>query len=235
MRLLVTRAADETGGLDAQLEALGHEVISAPLLDIAFLPVSPPDGASAIIVTSKNALRAIERSGWLDDARHLPLYCPGRGTAELARLLGFRKISEGAGDAASIPALIGVDGPKPGANAIAYYCADATAFDMEAALSAMGANVRKYTAYRARPARILPLNAEMAIRSGALDGVILLSPRTAGTYRHLVEEAGLENKAVRVPAYCISSNTAAKLKGFSATAHIAASPSVDALLALLPE
>ncbi len=233
MRLLVTRAAYDAGGLEARLAAMGHEAIIAALLDIEFLPIPPPGDASAVIVTSKNALRAIQRSGWPDQALNLPLYCPGSGTADLARSLGFVDVREASGDAASIPPLIGA--LRPAGSPIAYYCADVTAFDMEAALSAIGVTLRKFVAYRARPAQTLPADAALALRSGALDGVILMSPRTAQTYRRMLESAGLGDEAARIPAYCISANAAAPLEGLGCAIHVAAVPSVDGLLALLPK
>ncbi|MDZ4790340.1 MAG: uroporphyrinogen-III synthase [Hyphomicrobiales bacterium] len=232
MRLLITRAADEAAGFEAKLKAPGYEVIIAPLLDIKLLPLPPVADADAIIITSKNALRAIERSGWLKQAQHLPLFCPGPGTAELALSLGFTDIREAAGDAAGIPALVEAGRREFVINSIAYYCADETAFDMDAAVSALGIRLRKQIAYHVKPAPCLPANAVAEISASALDGVILLSPRTAAIYRLLVMQAGLEVQAARIPAYCISSNVAAKLDGLSPT-HVAAAPTIGALLALL--
>ncbi|MBC8050974.1 MAG: uroporphyrinogen-III synthase [Chitinophagales bacterium] len=232
MRLLVTRAADEAAGFEVELKALGHEAIIAPVLDIELLPLPPVAEASAIIITSKNALRAIEKSGWLRQAQYLPLFCPGPGTAELARSLGFTDIHEAAGDAASIPALVAAGRREFATSSIAYYCADETGFDMDAAVSALGLRPQKQIAYHAKSAEHLPANATAAINSGALDGVILMSPRTAAIYRRLVVEAGIELEASRIPAYCISANAAAKLDGL-APAHIAIVPTTNALLALL--
>ncbi len=55
------------------------------------------DGAQALIVTSRNALRALSQHPALDAARRLPLFTVGGATAKAARELGFAKVTKGRG------------------------------------------------------------------------------------------------------------------------------------------
>src|SRR5680860_747701 len=86
MRVLVTRPEFDATREAEALTARGHEPVLAPLLAIEFLPgVSLDlDGAQALIVTSRNALRALAAHAELKQALALPLFAGG-ATAWLRR------------------------------------------------------------------------------------------------------------------------------------------------------
>ena len=71
MRLLVTRPEPDAGREAEALAARGHEAVLAPLLKIEFTRDVPLDfaGVQALIVTSRNALRAMASRRELPDAR----------------------------------------------------------------------------------------------------------------------------------------------------------------------
>ena len=91
MRLLVTRPEPDAGREAEALAARGHEAVIAPLLVIEFAEDAPLDfaGVQALIVTSRNALRAIASRRELAEARKLPLFAVGEATARAARDVGF--------------------------------------------------------------------------------------------------------------------------------------------------
>ncbi|MDX2265197.1 MAG: uroporphyrinogen-III synthase [Hyphomicrobiales bacterium] len=230
MRLLVTRAAEDASRMRTDCRAMGHEVLLAPLLDIALLPPAELPSAAALIATSRHALAALASSSVLAAAIRMPLYCPGPGAAALARGLGFQIVRQGAGDAASIPDLIAGDGaPGP----FLYLSGDETAFDMEAALAERGLAVVRRIVYRAEAVTRLPAEAEAALRAGALDGVALMSPRTARIYARLCLDIGCADAANRVVAFCLSHNVARALAPLRPPVRVAATPAYDAMLALL--
>ena len=70
---------------------MGHEPVLAPLLKIEFLNDVPLNlnGAQAIVITSRNALRALGAHPEREKATELPLFAVGEATAWAARQLGF--------------------------------------------------------------------------------------------------------------------------------------------------
>jgi len=99
MRLLVTRPEPDASRQAEKLRELGHEPILAPLMTIETISGVPLhlDQAQALIVTSRNALRAIAARPELNEARDFPLYAVGEATAREAAELGFPTIVAGPG------------------------------------------------------------------------------------------------------------------------------------------
>jgi len=88
MRVAVTRPEEDAGPLTAKLEALGHTVVMAPLLEIR-----PRDGVTipalpwqAIAVTSANGIRALPAHHQLTSFRTLTV---GPQSLKAARAAGF--------------------------------------------------------------------------------------------------------------------------------------------------
>lgn len=87
MKVIVTRPRDQAGPLVARLEALGHEVVECPLIEIERISEEPVDAAGYdwVIVTSPNGADEIARRG-----RNLPkVAAVGPGTAERLREHGL--------------------------------------------------------------------------------------------------------------------------------------------------
>lgn len=233
MRLLVTRPQEDAADLARALTARGHEAVLCPLLLARFVPISlvVAYDCKALIVTSKNALRSLSHSPEaLEAGRERTLYVTGPGTADFAHSLGFRDIRQGPGTAAGLPLFIWETLGSPGAT-LTYLAGDETAFDLETALKAWDYRVRKIIAYRVEAAEQLDDSVEAEIRSGRVEGVILMSPRTAVIFSQLLKRAGLASAAAGLRAYCLSENVAAKLEGVAREAiRIAATPDLEGLL-----
>ena len=104
MHVLITRPEGDGEALKAQIEQFDCRATLAPLISIVSeaIPFSAIAGATALIVTSRNALKALAASPALGAAMALPLYAVGPGTAALARDLGFKDIREGPGTGAEL-------------------------------------------------------------------------------------------------------------------------------------
>ena len=87
MRVVVTRPRDQAGPLVARLEALGHEVVECPLIEIEpFEDPVPVAGYDWVIVTSPNGARELARRA----EGELPkVGAVGPGTAEALREHGI--------------------------------------------------------------------------------------------------------------------------------------------------
>jgi uroporphyrinogen-III synthase len=178
-------------------------------------------------------LRALAASTALAQALKLPLFAVGPGTAELARSLGFRTVIAGSGGAGDLVPVIAAkaDAAK---GPLVHLAGEVVACDLAAALNPSGLEVRKLTAYRAQAARALAPQTELAIADGALDAVVLMSPRTATIFAQLVAGAGLKAQANRLIYVCMSQNVADALQPLQpGRVVIAPAPDAAALAAAL--
>ena len=233
MRLLITRPEEDGSRLAEHLAALGHEPILLPLIEIAYLDVPPLslNGAQALIATSRNALRGLARNEAFARAKRLPLYCVGEATAALGQELGFRDIRTGEGTARDLAPLIARTA-RPDAGALLYLTGDHIAFDLAGVLTALRFTVHRTILYRAMQTPDAAPTLARHLRDG-LDGVVLMSPRTAETFAGLVKTAG--SAEIRgVTCYCYSQAVAKPLADFTGLRLlIAARPAEADLLTLI--
>ncbi len=234
MRLLVTRPEPDASHQAELLAARGHEPVLAPLLAIRSATDVPLelDGAQALIVTSRNALRALASHRDLPAALQLPLFAVGEATAQAAAELGFAKVTCGPGTATTLgPLIAGELSPKSGA--LVHLSGETVAFDLKSALEAQGFIVRQPILYRAVPATRLPDEALASLNAGRLDGVILMSPRTAAIFAALVVRQGSVTQASRLDCYCLSAAVAQAVEPLKSRAIVAERPREEELLALI--
>ncbi len=232
MRLLVTRPAEDAAPFARTLEAAGHVVLCEPMLDIRPLPAGPLDldAVAAVLLTSANGARALAAA---TDRRDLPVYAVGDRTAALARAAGFADVTSAAGDAAALARLIRAH-RRPADGPLVHAAGLDRAGDLAGALTAAGFEVRVLPLYDAVPARAFSAPTRTALQDGALDGVLLMSPRTARQFARLLDQAGLASAAARLDAYCLSGEVASALDGTGFRAiHVAARPTSDSLVAAL--
>ncbi|MBX3445485.1 MAG: uroporphyrinogen-III synthase [Parvibaculaceae bacterium] len=233
MRLLVTRPERESEALAAELRARRHEVTIAPLLSIHFLDdVALPQLAwQALLVTSANGARALARQAD-ENLKRIPVLAVGEGSAAAARAEGFANVRAAEGDVNALDALA-AHVLDPGKGPLLHAAGSVLAGDLKAMLEARGFEVERAVLYKAEK-RALPESVLAALKAGGIDGVLFFSPRTARQFASLMREAGLAPFPGRVTAYCLSAAVADELSGLGiAEIRVAASPSLDALLALI--
>lgn len=235
MRLLVTRPQPDADRQAAELRARGYEVLLQPLLAVEFLDAGrlEVDDVQAIVATSRNGLRALARNEALQAALGKPLYTVGEATAAMAQSLGFAEVFAGQADAAALAGLLR-DRCRPEAGALLHLAGERLAGDLKGELDSVGFEVRQPVLYRTVPAEGLSGEVARALASGALDAVLLMSPRTAQVWATLVADPALAEPATRVCHLCLSAAVAEALAGLpAARIRIADAPREDALLALI--
>jgi uroporphyrinogen-III synthase len=234
MRLLVTRPEPDATRQAAILTARGHEPVIAPLLliepekDVSL----DLDGAQALIVTSRNALRALASHPDLAASLRLPLFAVGEATAKAATELGFAKVTTGPGTGEDLSRLIaGTLDPKSGP--LVHLAGETVAYDLNSALKAKGFTLRQPVLYRAVPATRLLERVLSLLNAGTLDGVVLMSPRTAAIFAALVVRHDVVTQASRLDCYCLSAAVAQAVEPLKARAIVAARPREEDVLALI--
>lgn len=235
MRLLVTRPEPDATVLRAHLIAAGHDVMLEPLLQVEFHPIDPVDveEAQALIATSRNAVRAIGRDPAIADARDIPIYAVGPGTASAAKALGLTTVIEGPRDASALTSLIALKA-EINAGPLLHLAGSVRAYDIGGELRRLGYHVLEPVVYSATPAERLSKPIIERFRRGEVEGVLLFSRETARTYARLVLEAGLAVQAGGALHLCISSSVANGLITLSPPkVAIAAAPNLKEMLALV--
>ena len=213
MHVLVTRPKGDGETLKAELEQLGCDVSLEPLMRIVSneIPETAIADASALIITSRNALRALSASPALAPALTRPLLAVGPGTAALALEMGFKDIFEGPGTGAELAPEIARRSKADGGTFV-YLAADKLAFDLPGALAGQGVNIRRVVAYRSVAAETLSPRVADALRGGTIDVVVLMSPRTAETWANIAPAAAKPNDLSGISYVCISEAVANVLK-----------------------
>ncbi len=233
MRLLVTRPREDAESLAALLRAAGHVPVIAPIMEVRVRP-GPPLGLEslqAVIVTSANGVRALSQRS---SERHVTVYAVGPQTAETAREAGFSPVHSAEGDSAALVEMVAAKA-VPQNGALLHAAGAETAGRLRQALQARGFTIETAILYEAAPVAELPEAAQRALRDGALDGVLLFSPRSAKTFAALVAAADLAPACARLDAFCISAATAAALPPLAfARVAVAGVPNQEAILALIP-
>jgi uroporphyrinogen-III synthase len=234
MRVLVTRPEIDARREAEALAARGHEPVLAPLLEIEFLDGIPLDldGAQALIVTSRNALRALAAHEGFEQALGLPIFAVGEATARAARDLGFAEVTIGPGTAAGLAPLIRRE-VHPDNGALVHVAGAALAFDLKAVLEEEGFDFRRPVLYRSHKAPAFPDEILAGLTSGDIAAVILMSPRTARTFAALAERHGVVTQAKSLVCYCLSQTVAEAVTPLGLKVRVPAYPREEDVLALL--
>jgi uroporphyrinogen-III synthase len=239
MAILVTRPDPDGPATAKSLQALGFEVLLAPMLRFEPVPFLDDDDISygAVIVTSANALRAVgtELSG--SKLLKLPLFAVGEHTADAARDAGFREVTVAQGDAGALRDLVlaSVKAKRLNKAAQLLYLAGADlARDLAGELGEKGFTVVIHTTYRMVPASRLPREVCDAFMAGKVEAILHYSRRSARAFLDAARAGGVEISALALPQCCISGSVASILHDAGATQVVApASPDENALFEAL--
>jgi uroporphyrinogen-III synthase len=235
MRLLVTRSGADAERQAARLTALGHEPLLHPLLEIDYPRLAPLSlqGVQALILTSRNALRGLNKNGALAAAKRLPAYCVGEGTAGAAREMGFARVFIGEGTAKDLVPLV-AQTMRPENGALLYLTGTDLAFDLEAPLTQLGFTVRRTVIYDAREADAAAASRLAQDLRAGVDGVILMSPRGAALFTSIVIDHALEQEIRAIKCYCYSDAIAEPLRKINGlTIAVSRRPTEADLMALI--
>ena len=239
MAILVTRPLPDGETTARALRAKGFEVLLAPML--RFEPVAFHDDGDtrygAVIVTSANALRAIETRLQDSPLLKLPLFAVGEHTADAARGCGFANVISANGDAVGLREriLASVKAKALKKSSPLLYLAGADlARDLPGELGERGFTVVTQTTYRMAAVPSLPDSTRKAFAADEVEAVLHYSRRSARAFIDAVRAAGVEVSALSLPQYCLSAGIATVLRDAGAMrVVVASSPDETALFAAL--
>lgn len=232
MDLIVTRPAEDAPVLCFVLKSLGHHPRLCSVIDIHYddtVPLPPITRNDALAFTSVNGVRAFARRKQVHPP--IPAFAVGAATAEALRQIGFSQVHEASGDSDSLAELIA---DKPPFGALIHIAGRDRAGDLASAVRAHGIVFKQVVAYRAQAMTALPEEIVQALETGASDGVLIFSSRTAEIFLRLAQEAGVLAQAKKLTAYCLSPKTAVTLiAGGFEKCHTAPRPTQSSVLSLI--
>lgn len=232
MRVVVTRPQADGARTAAALEAHGHEVLLAPLMQAERIAADLAGVWGGLIVTSANAPGAIDEAAKAA-LLGLPIYAVGQRSAEAARVAGFTDVACADGDARDLVRLI-AQRQIPAKAPLLYLAGEDRAADLIQVLAARGLAAELRVVYRAVTLPFPP-ELEAALEAGDVEAVLHFSGRSAQSYVVGARDAGIADSALAVLHYCLSEQVAEPLKAAGAgKVAVAPRPDEAALIALLP-
>ncbi len=238
MAILVTRPLPD-GDTAAALRAKGFEVLLAPMLRFERAAFQDDGDAryGGIIVTSANALRAIESELRGSRLLNLPLFAVGEHTADEARAIGFAKVISAKSDASGLRerVLAAVKAKEvKKSNPLLYLAGADLARDLPGELGERGFTIVTQTTYRMVPTPRLAAEVREAFAANRLQAVLHYSRRSAQAFIEAIRTAGVEISALSLPQYCLSAGIATVLRDAGASrVVVASSPDEQALFVAL--
>jgi uroporphyrinogen-III synthase len=232
VRVLVTRPLPDGERTAMALRARGHDVLVAPLLAVETLNADLTGDWPALIVTSTNALRAIESNPDVARLHDKPLFAVGTRTASAARDAGFRDVTSADGDARDLVRVLTAYAGEPSAPLL-YLAGRDRAFDIAGAVAGQGLAVKTVEVYRAVT---LPFPAPLvdALRANTLDAVLHYSRRSAEAFVAGARAAGVAAVALALRQLRLSDQVAVPVRDAGAsTIAVAAHPDEASLFGLL--
>jgi uroporphyrinogen-III synthase len=234
MAVLVTRPHPDNEATAHALRARGFRVVLAPMLRFEQVPLEEGLDAdlAGVIVTSANALRAVE--GELAELSALPLFAVGNHTADEARRLGFAKVISADGDAVKLRKRVRKEFRGKETTKLLYLAGADLSRDLAGEIAADGFEVITRTTYRMVALSGLSRETREAFAANEVEAVLHYSQRSARAFLEAARADGVEISALAVPQCCISGNVAAILHEAGAVQVLsAASPDENALFEAL--
>jgi uroporphyrinogen-III synthase len=238
MQILVTRPTLDAARTSQKLVALGHQVLTDPVIEIEAITQNIPQGDfAALVFTSANAVRVASKIEALKPLRALPVFTVGTHTAEVAREFGFVDVAAASGDVhglgntllAELRSKMDLRVPLH----VLHLSGEDRAGDLAGVLSRSGVRIDIVTIYRARAARAFKPQTVDAIRAGKIGAVLHYSERSAAIFVQLAQGAGITEEIIQARHFCLSQAVALPLKLFGITAVVAVAPEEDVLFELL--
>jgi uroporphyrinogen-III synthase len=238
VRLLVTRPLPDAERTAAALAGFGHQVERAAMLRMELIPDAELGSGpwSGVVVTSANALLAVEMHPRRAALLGLPVFAVGRRTAAAALAAGFLDVTAAGGDMPELAQCLrewarGEEGVR---HPLLHLAGEDRSGDLAAELAPDGRMVHTAVVYRAVKTKRFPPTVVAALAAGRIDGVLHFSRRSAEAYLDCARAAALLDQALATTHYCLSHQIAEPLTAAGAkTIRIAASPDETALIALI--
>ncbi len=203
-RVLLIRPLADALPLAKLLESKGVKSHLYPLFEPHFLPLPPLKTPQGLIITSKNALRAIE--GY-EELKKVPLYVVGDQTARLAQDMGFSKVSSASGTSQELIELV-LNHAHPQKGVLWHLSGEITKGNIANELRTEGFEAERHIVYHIQEAENFPETLLSDLQKEKISHVMFFSPHTTTIFVKLIIKNALEKHAFRMTALCLSHDVA---------------------------
>lgn len=204
--VLLIRPIEDALPIAKILKSKGIEPLLYPLFIPRLLSISLPKDPQAFIITSKNALRAIEEH---KELRKTPLYVVGEQTAQLAKEMGFTTILSALGTSQELTQLI-LNHAHPDKGILWHLSGKLVKGNIVQELQDKGFKAERKIVYRIEEIdHVDPLLFD-DIQNQRVSHVMFFSPHTTQMFINLMKKKRLEEKTSQMTALCLSQDIAEK-------------------------
>jgi len=209
--VLIIRPLDDALPLAEILKSKGVIPLLYPLFKPLFLPLPPLKDPQAFIITSKNALRAIENH---ESLKNIPVFTGGDETAALARTLGFSNVTSASGTSKDlIPLLLEKANPTNGI--LWHLSGEMIKTDLVSILQSKGFQAKRQIVYKIEGVNTLPIELQTQLLQQEISHVLFFSPETTRHFINLLNKNNLAPSAHHITSLCLSEDVAQQGSGIS--------------------
>ncbi len=230
--VLIIRSLKDAVPMEMALRSKGIEVSHYPLFNPQFFPIPPLNNPQALIVTSKNAIRAL--AGY-DTLKQIPLYAVGDQTGEFAKHSGFFNVLSASGTSEELIQLI-VKTERQGKGILWHLSGEHAQGNIIEALTLAGLEAKQQVVYRIEDAIELPQSLCREIKNHSISHVFFCSPRTTSLFINLLKKKRLAKNACHIISLCLSEDVKEKALGVNwRKVWISPRPSINDLMGYFDE
>jgi uroporphyrinogen-III synthase len=207
-RALLLRQQEESFALSNLLESYDVTSCSYPLFEPLFLPLHFLENPQALLITSKNALRAIQQNEAL---KEVPLYAVGDQTAQLAKSMGYIHVQSASGTAKDLINLV-IQRASRDKGTLWHLSGDIIKENIAEVLRKEGFLAKRQIVYRINEVETMPPALLHDLQMKAFSYVLFFSSRTTDIFIKLLKKNGLEAAAVEMTSLCLSEDVLKKVR-----------------------
>jgi len=202
--VLLIRPLEDAVPLGKILKSKGVESHLYPLFEPIFLPLPFLETPQALIITSKNALRAMKA---YEELKEIPLYTVGDQTATIAQQMGFSKVLNASGTSRELTELI-LKHAHPEKGRLYHLSGELIKTDIVNTLQSKGFQAERHIVYRIQAAKDLPPPLLSSLQNKKISHVMFFSPHTTSIFVTLLKKNKLEGAASQIISLCLSLDVA---------------------------
>ncbi|MBS0272374.1 MAG: uroporphyrinogen-III synthase [Proteobacteria bacterium] len=203
-RVLLIRSLKEAFPLIQALSLKGVETVSYPFFEPHFCSLPALKNPQALLITSKNALRAIDAQ---ESLKKIRLYVVGDQTAKLAQDLGFSEVISASGTSHDLQKLILAKAHRE--KGVLYHLSGhIIKRDIVTGLQNQGFKAERHVVYRIKDINHLPKNLIDDFLHNQISHVMLFSSRTTHLFGTLLKKNKIEKTVKLMTAMCFSQDIA---------------------------
>lgn len=199
-RALLIRQEEESLALSKLLQEKGVETCLHPLFTPLFFSLPSLKNPQGIIITSKNALRALEGR---ENLKEIPLFVVGDQTALFAKERGFLTVLSASGTSQELLHLI-LEKASPKKGILWHLSGDIVKGNIVETLKAKGFEAKQRRVYHIEEAKALPPSLLFDLEHQRISHILFFSPRMTTLFIHLLRKKRLEKVTCQMTALCLS-------------------------------